>query len=371
MKMIKLLSGVLAMMVATAALASVTTASSMAGRCRLRIQNRLFMARSRHRGQIYELRRSEVVSRVSRDQGPGGAHTGERDAQPDQETGLLTAASTRSLAQATIAGRPRCIQNQSRAPEVEGGGGGGTHNARVEGSIPPFHQLPNDALMLTFRTRGRKWLARAIAAALVASLAALLLKPMLEHAVRARIESAAVRHGMVARIGWVHVGVWPLLRLEGFDLDLGHGARLHADMIAATWPGRLRLAVRARHSRGPSRCQGQLAGVTAWDVAGIRGEDLQLTLVEPQAGLSIRKLADSAGSAWNVEARGARRRPVCSTCGATRHPLLDGGIADGRVDLRTSTDALRFHVDMGARGARLERWRITPPTNRSSAIRRT
>src|SRR4029079_16138147 len=30
----------------------------------------------------------------------------------------------------------------------------------------------------------------------------------------------------------------------------------------------------------------------------------------------------------------------------------DGGIADGRVNLRTSTDALRFHVDIGASGVR-------------------
>ena len=30
---------------------------------------------------------------------------------------------------------------------------------------------------------------------------------------------------------------------------------------------------------------------------------LQLTLVEPQTGLSIRRLADAVGSAWNVEAR--------------------------------------------------------------------
>jgi hypothetical protein len=51
----------------------------------------------------------------------------------------------------------------------------------------------------------------------------------------------------------VHVGVWPLLRLEGFDLDLGHGVRLHADMIAATWPGHLRLAVRAAALAGDER----------------------------------------------------------------------------------------------------------------------
>src|SRR6187549_417574 len=104
--------------------------------------------------------------------------------------------------------------------------------------------------MVTFRTRGWSWLIGTIAAALVASLAALSLRPMIEHAVRARIESEAVRHGMVARIGRVHVGVWPLLRLEQFDLDLGHGVRLHADMIAATWPGRLRLAVRSANLVG-------------------------------------------------------------------------------------------------------------------------
>ena len=95
--------------------------------------------------------------------------------------------------------------------------------------------------MIRHRIRGRRWWLGAIAAALFASLVALSLRSTLEHAVRVRIESAAMRHGMVARIGLVHVGVWPLLRLEGFDLDLGHGVRLHADMIAATWPGRLPL----------------------------------------------------------------------------------------------------------------------------------
>src|SRR6185369_9203080 len=157
--------------------------------------------------------------------------------------------------------------------------------------------------MVTFRTRGRRWwLGGAIVAVLVASLAALWLRPMLEHAVRARIESTAARHGMVARIERVHVGVWPLLRLEGLDLDLGRGARLHADTIAATWPGRLRLAVRTANLVGPAGISVS-SPATAWDVAGIRGENLQLTLVEPQAGLSIRKLSDAVGSGWNVEAR--------------------------------------------------------------------
>jgi len=205
--------------------------------------------------------------------------------------------------------------------------------------------------MVSFRTRGRRWWLGAIAAALLASLAALLLRPMLEHAVRARIESAAVRHGMVARIGLVHVGVWPFLRLEGFDLDLGHGVRLHADMIAATWPGRLRLAVRAANLVGPAGLRVS-SPATAWNIAGMRGEDLQLSLVEPQAGLSIRKLADPVGSAWNVEVHGLAVGHLFDVR-RDGHPLFDGGIADGRLDLRANTDALRIHVDMGARGARL------------------
>src|SRR5258708_1105170 len=164
------------------------------------------------------------------------------------------------------------------------------------------------ALMCTFRTRGRRWWLGAIATALVAGLAALLLRSMLDHAVRAPIDSAAVRPGMVAQIGRVHVGVWPLLRLEGFDLDLGSGLRLHADMIAATWPGRLRLAVRAATLAGPAGVRvSSLA--SAWDMAGILGEDLRLTPGEPQVGPTLRKLADPAGRAGGPAAPGRHGPP--------------------------------------------------------------
>ena len=206
--------------------------------------------------------------------------------------------------------------------------------------------------MTTHRTRRRWWwLGGAIAAALVASLTAVLLKPRLERAIHERIVSAAVRHGMVVRIGAVRVGLWPFLRLSDFDLDVGHGVRLHADLVAATYPGRLRLAVRTGNLSGPAGFTVS-STATAWYVAGIRGDgDLQVALVEPQAGLSIRKLTDSAGSGWNVEARGL---DIGHLFDVRREgsPILDGGIADGRVNLRTSTDALLFHVDIGARGAR-------------------
>jgi len=198
--------------------------------------------------------------------------------------------------------------------------------------------------------RGRRWWLGAIATALVASVAALLLRSTLERAVRARIEAAAVRHGAIARIGVVHLGVWPLLRLERFDLDLKSGLRVHADMIEATWPGRLRLAVRAATLAGPAGIRVS-APTTAWDTTGIVGDDLRLALVAPQAGLTIRKLADPMGGAWNIEVRGLDVGRLLDVR-RDAQPLLDGGIEDGRGDVQFSTDTLRFHVDMSARGAR-------------------
>ena len=205
--------------------------------------------------------------------------------------------------------------------------------------------------MHTLLTRGRRWWLGAITIGLIAALVALDVKPMLERAVGARIQSAAARDGMAARIGSVHVGFWPLLRLEGVDLDGGHGMRLHADAIAATWPGGLRVAVRAAEVAGP-------AGITvsspasAWDIAGIRGGDLRLTLAQPQAGLSIRKLVAAAGGQWSVEAHGLDVGRLFEVR-RDGHALLDGGVADGRVELQSGADGLRFHVDLAARGARV------------------
>jgi hypothetical protein len=244
------------------------------------------------------------------------------------------------------------VQTVTRKPLIQGI----QSHSITFGLVPPFPPISrrriHSASMTTLRTRRRWWwLGGAITAALVASLAAMLLKPTLERAVRSRIESAAVRHGMVVRIGSVRVGLSPFLRLSDFDLDAGHGVRLHADLIAVTYPGRLRLAVRAAHLSGPAGFTVS-SPATAWDVAGIRGDgNLQLALAEPQTGLSIRELTDSAGSGWNVEARGLDIGHLFDVR-REASPILDGGIADGRVDLRKSSDALRFHVDIGARGAR-------------------
>ena len=199
--------------------------------------------------------------------------------------------------------------------------------------------------------RRQRWLV-AVAAVVVVSVTALWLRPQLERAVRARIEAAAVRDGAVARMGLVRVGIWPLLRVEGFDLDLDHGVHLHADRIAVTWPGRLRLAVRGATLAGLPGVSVSSAA-TAWDVADRSGKNLTLTLVEPQEGLSLRKRANPAGSAWHIEAHAVDvGRLIDLQRDGNR--LLEGGIVDGDADFQAGTDALRFQVALSARAARLE-----------------
>lgn len=202
------------------------------------------------------------------------------------------------------------------------------------------------------RIRGRKHWLVAIAAALVASMAMLLLKNVAEKSVRARIESSALRHGMVTRIGAVRVGVWPLLRLEKIAVELGHGAHLQADSIAVTWRGRWRLTVRDATLAGPAQVA-VTAPITTWNVAGLLfGGELQVTLVEPQGGLSIRKRSESSATEWTVDLRALDISRLLDVK-RSGQPLLEGGIANGSVALLAGSDRLRFQVDLSTRGARV------------------
>ena len=191
----------------------------------------------------------------------------------------------------------------------------------------------------------------AIAAALLASLFVLWLRPVIERSIRARIESAALRQGMVLRIETVDVGIWPLLRLEHVELELGHGLLLRADAIAATWPGTLRLSVRGAALSGPADLAARLA-TSDWKVTGLFGNTPQLTLLSPQTGVSLQRQAEPSGSAWTLEMRGLAIGQLIELR-RDGQPVFEGGIADGRVALQTGTDSRRFDVDFGLRAVRL------------------
>jgi hypothetical protein len=141
------------------------------------------------------------------------------------------------------------------------------------------------------------------------------------------------------------------VRLDGLDLDLGHGGRLRADTVAATWPGQLRLAVRAATITAPGGVTVG-AAASAWRLAGTSADEFQLTLLEPQEGLQLRRQKDADGGVWNIEARGL---DVGRLLDLQRdgHALLDGGIADGHMEIGSSPGAARFRVNFDVRGARL------------------
>ena len=196
----------------------------------------------------------------------------------------------------------------------------------------------------------RVWV-RAVVAALVIGLAMMEMKPVLERVIRTKIESGAMRHGVVARIGAVHVGLWPMLRLEGLDLDVGHGGQLHAQTVAATWLGHTVLAFRTATMTLPG-------GITLsstnsnWRLSGDLSDAFELILREPQAGLWLRRHAEATGSVWNLQAQNVEVGRLLTV----RHDdrvLLDGGVANGRIDIRSSTDTVQLGVDLDFKNTRV------------------
>jgi len=204
--------------------------------------------------------------------------------------------------------------------------------------------------VLTIRPRRRRLIAAA-AAALVLGLGALAARPLLARAVRTRIEAAAARRGLVARIDSVRVGPWPPLRLSGVSVERTGRWRLNADTVEALWFGRTRLIVSYAVLHGPAGLT-VAAESTTWDVLGVAHDALRVALRQPQAGLILSRIAGPDGSAWALEAQDL---PVGRLLDVRRfdRPLLDGGTIRGSLTLTTSAGVERFDLDMAARSARL------------------
>ena len=199
--------------------------------------------------------------------------------------------------------------------------------------------------------RGRRRRYAAIAAAFLLFLGPLAARPVLERAVRAHIESEATRRGVEARIGLVHVGVWPPLRLDDVVVELTRGSRLRADRVEAWWPGRTQLVVEDAVLEGPAEIT-VASRSTTWDIDRRRGDELHFTLVQPQSGLAVSRTIAPHGTNWVVEAKDL---PVGGLLDVRRQGrmLLDGGTMQGAVTLEKSAEALRFEFDVLTRDARL------------------
>jgi len=194
-------------------------------------------------------------------------------------------------------------------------------------------------------------LAGTAAAQLALGSVALALRPALERALRARIESEGARRGLIVRMETVRVGLWPPLRLTGVALETRSSWRLSADQVDISWIGRTHLRVKNALLGGPAGLT-LAAASTGWDLAGVRGDDFTMALKEPQEGLVLSRTSGLQERAWSVT---LENLPVGRLLDVKRfnRPLLDGGMIRGSLLLKTSEASVRFDGDLAARSARL------------------
>jgi Transglycosylase len=203
------------------------------------------------------------------------------------------------------------------------------------------------------RQRVLAWLAAA--AVLGLCLAAGLVRPRLERALRSRIQAEAVRRGLVARVDTLRLGLWPPLRLEGLQLEKPGTWSLRAASVEA----RLRVG---RGLRPGARVA--LGRVTLSAPAGVRVEaEPSLWDLVPAAGGVRAELRDPAQGLVVARSRtGPETRVVVE---ATRFPVarllrflrdgvafFDGGTLTGAARLASGAGPVRFEAELAGRDVR-------------------
>jgi hypothetical protein len=189
------------------------------------------------------------------------------------------------------------------------------------------------------RLKQPRWY-RTIAALAGCVLLIVAVRPLLERAARARIEWAAARRGMTVQIESVHVGLWPLVRLDGLQLDLGHGAHLTAGAVAATWFGHPRIALHAASLRLPGGLE-VASPESVWQWAGRSDGTVDITLKGPAHGLQLRREETAAGTTWRAEVHALTLGGLFVLKEHDR-PVLTAGTATDHVEVHASPSAIGF-----------------------------
>jgi hypothetical protein len=190
------------------------------------------------------------------------------------------------------------------------------------------------------------------AAAIVAALAvaaALVARPRLEQAVRARLEKEAAGRGAEAAIGSVRLGLWPPLRLHDVALSK-NGLRFEAKQVDVFWRGRMRLDVADAVLRGPADLS-LASQLTAWDLRR-SGGSWTLALVKPRPGLVVERTAAPGENDLSVRLADLAVDRVFDVRRGDR-ALLEGGTIRGGLRLTDAAGVLAFDVDLTSISARL------------------
>ncbi len=190
------------------------------------------------------------------------------------------------------------------------------------------------------------------------ALAAVVARPPLERAVRARIERAAATHDLAVRVDGVRVGFWPPITLTGVRIDKAAGWSLAIDRVDVTL--RLRgsgLLGRAHLELGHTMLIAP-AGLsfetlpTAWDTSALPSDGTRAELCAPAKGMTVTWLPGPEGGRLEIQ---ANEVPVGRLLTIHRNggAVLDAGTLSGVVRLTRAGDASALAVDVGGRAVRL------------------
>jgi hypothetical protein len=180
---------------------------------------------------------------------------------------------------------------------------------------------------------------------IAAAAAAWLAREPAARAVRARLEAAARRRGLVLTAGEVSVSAHPIVALRALKLERPGLWSFETDSAELTIAGGIRL--------GPARIAGP-AGITVdvaptlWRAVGLRAFELR----EPRQGLTVRIVPREDGRDTEVRAAHLSAGELFAV-GRGGVPLLDLGVLDGTARLAATSAATAIEVDVRAQGLRL------------------
>ncbi|HYV86169.1 MAG TPA: transglycosylase domain-containing protein [Patescibacteria group bacterium] len=205
--------------------------------------------------------------------------------------------------------------------------------------------------MSLFPIRAGRPLVYVAVGALALCAGALAARPLLERRLRTWIETGAARHGLVARIDAVHVGLWPPVRVTGVALDSTRSVRLNADTVEVWWPAHVRVVAHHAVAQGPAGLTVTTPSMT-WDVTGLAGGGLRAVLIRPGTGLVLTRAGGDRKTTWSVTATDLPAGRLLDVRRGDR-PFVDAGTVRGALTLTASDADATFDLDLTALAARL------------------
>jgi hypothetical protein len=184
--------------------------------------------------------------------------------------------------------------------------------------------------------------------------AAVVWRPRVEDAVRARIAREAAARGLAVRVDSVRVGIWPPLTLSGVRVEkpgTWSAETNEARLTLYPWARRVRVALGPLSASGPGGLAVDMSPAE-WETPMSQNARIAVELRGPVEGLSLLWTPAPGGGRLEGTARDA---PLGRLLTVRRNglPVVDAGVASGTFQIALVDEDLRFEVDLAGQGVRL------------------